>query len=313
MDAADRVCVPLRDGGLLIGALIVCDPPGVELPDLRLDDVLLVAVRDLLATALAARNASAAVQARLMSEAAKLRFDVVSMLSHEMRTPLASIKGYATALMLEDAAWDAATRTEFLRIIDEESDRLTRLVEDILESTAIDAGTLRIEPEPVLLPRLASRVADRLAIQSNQHRFVLVFPPRFPIVEADAQRVEQVLTNLLDNAVKYSPGGGLIVVRGETRPDEVVISVVDQGVGIAPEDLNKLFERFFRAGATPGRERVVGTGLGLPISEAIVRAHGGRIWAESTVGSGTTLSFTLPRWWDRAGAGDESEVVADEA
>jgi signal transduction histidine kinase len=102
-----------------------------------------------------------------------------------------------------------------------------------------------------------------------------------------------VLTNLLDNAVKYSPDGGAIVVRGEVADDEVLVSVVDQGIGIAPEHLNKLFERFFRASSDRRRD-AGGTGLGLPIAEAIVRAHGGRIWAESTLGSGTTLAFTLP-------------------
>jgi signal transduction histidine kinase len=146
--------------------------------------------------------------------------------------------------------------------------------------------------EPILVQRIANRAIERAAIQTQRHRFVVMFPSGFPAVEADAQRIEQVLTNLLDNAVKYSPEGGLVVVRGEVRPSEVVISVVDQGMGIAPDDLNKLFERFFRA--SPNRRRVVGTGLGLPISESIIRAHGGRIWAESSVGSGTTLSFTIP-------------------
>jgi signal transduction histidine kinase len=209
-----------------------------------------------------------------------------------MRTPLASIKGYATALLLEETDWDAETTTEFLETIADESDRLTRLIEDILESAAIEAGSLRIELEPILVPRIAKRVVDGIAIHSNQHQFVQMFPPHFPVVEADAHRIEQVLRNLLDNAVKYSPDGGLIVVRGEMLPGEVVVSVVDQGIGIAPEDLNKLFERFFRV--SPDRRAVAGTGLGLPISDSIVRAHGGRIWAESAVGRGTTLAFTLP-------------------
>jgi signal transduction histidine kinase len=236
----------------------------------------------------------AAEHERLLAEAAGLKFDIVSMLSHEMRTPLASIKGYASALRMDDVAWEDAQRDDFLRAIDEESDHLSRLVSDILDSAAIEAGEIRLDPEPVLVPRIVKRVIDNLRIRATAHRFVLMFPEEFPVVLADAQRVEQVVTNLLDNAVKYSPEGGLIVVRGEVREREVVVSVVDQGIGIAPEHLNKLFERFFRA-RPDGVPRVAGTGLGLPISDAIVRAHGGRIWAESTVGSGTTLSFTLPR------------------
>lgn len=292
-DRRERLCIPLRLGDRLIGAIVASDPPGSSWPPLDLDGAVVAAVGDLVATAIATRAQAGIEQARLMNEAAELRFDAVSILSHEMRTPLASIKGYATALLMEDANWDASMWSEFLQAIDEESDHLIRLIEDILESAAIEAGALRIELESVLLPRIVKRVVDRIAIQSGRHRLVLTFPPDFPVVEADGGRIEQVVTNLIDNAVKYSPDGGLIVVRGEVRPGEVVISVVDQGVGIAPEDLNQLFERFFRA-SPDRRRRIAGTGLGLPISEAIVRSHGGRIWAESKVGSGTTLAFTIP-------------------
>jgi signal transduction histidine kinase len=286
--AAEWLCIPLRCDGNLLGAVIVEASP--EAPEIGHGIVARVA--SLLATTIEARSRADRKNAALLEEAAHLKLDIISMLSHEMRTPLASIKGYATALMLEDTDWDSMTRTEFLQVIDDESDRLSRLIEGILESASIDANSLRIELEPVLLPHIARRVVDRIAIQSEIHQFVVMFPPDFPVVEADAERIEQVLTNLIDNAVKYSPEGGLTVVRGETRPDEVVISVVDQGTGIEPEDLNKLFNRFFRASS--GRRRVSGTGLGLPISNSIVRAHGGRIWAESTVGHGTTLTFTIP-------------------
>ncbi|MBM4431801.1 MAG: cell wall metabolism sensor histidine kinase WalK, partial [Chloroflexi bacterium] len=125
------------------------------------------------------------------------------------------------------------------------------------------------------------------------HRLLIDFPRDFPIVDADPNRIEQVLRNLLDNAVKYSPDGGLVVIRGEVGEDEVVISVADQGVGIAPEHLNRLFEKFFRVTSALGRH-VVGSGLGLPIARTIVESHGGRIWAESQLGQGTTLYFTLP-------------------
>lgn len=286
--AAGWLCIPLRCDGTLLGTVVVDGNPRPE----TLDQGLAASVANLLSKALDARIRSAREYAALLEEAAHLKLDVISMLSHEMRTPLASIKGYATALLLDDAEWDSTTRCEFLHIIDEESDRLSRLIEGILESASIDANALRIDLEPVLIPHIARRVIDRIAIQSDIHQFVVMFPSDFPVVEADAGRIEQVLTNLIDNAVKYSPEGGLTVVRGEVQPDEVVISVVDQGTGIEREDLNKLFDRFFRASS--GRRRVSGTGLGLPISASIVRAHGGRIWAESTVGRGTTLAFTIP-------------------
>ncbi len=291
-DGRSRLCIPLRSRDRLLGAIVVHDAPGETWPSLQLDEGRIAAAGDLVATAIDAREQSTAEHARLLEDAAGLKLDVISILSHEMRTPLASIKGYATALLLEDADWGVATKTEFLETIADESDRLTRLIEDILESATIEAGSLRIELEPILIPRIAKRVVDRFAIQSNQHQFVQMFPSTFPVVEADAQRIEQVLRNLIDNAVKYSPDGGLIVVRGDTLPGEVVVSVVDQGIGIAPADLNKLFERFFRVSVD--RQGVAGTGLGLPISDAIVRAHGGRIWAESRVGRGTTLAFTIP-------------------
>jgi two-component system sensor histidine kinase VicK len=116
----------------------------------------------------------------------------------------------------------------------------------------------------------------------------------FRSVDADPNRIVQVLRNLLDNAIKYSPNGGLVVVRGEARPNEVTLSVADQGEGIAPEHLNRLFEKYFRIKSGLGRH-VVGAGLGLPISRTIVESHGGRIWAESQLHQGTVFYFTLPR------------------
>jgi signal transduction histidine kinase len=228
-----------------------------------------------------------------LEEANRLKSELISTLAHEMRTPLTSIKGYSTALLMEETTFSPETQQEFLQIIDEECDVLQDLIHDLLESSIIDAGLLRLEPQPVMLPRLAKSLTDDIGNHTQKHRFLVDFPSRFPIVDADPQRITQVLRNLLDNAVKYSPQGGLVVVRGEVRVDEVVISVADQGVGIAPEHLNRLFEKFFRVKSALGRH-VVGSGLGLPIARTIVESHGGRIWAESQLGQGTTLYFTLP-------------------
>jgi signal transduction histidine kinase len=217
----------------------------------------------------------------------------MSTLAHEMRTPLTSIKGYSTALLMEEAAFSSETQHEFLEFIDEECDVLQDLIHDLLESSIIDAGFLKLELQPVMLPRLAKSLTEDMARRHPYYRFLVDFPKDFPIVDADQDRVAQVLRNLFDNAIKYSPQGGVIVVRGKVREDEVVISIADQGIGIAPEHLNRLFEKFFRVKSGLGRH-VVGSGLGLPIARAIVESHGGRIWAESQVGQGTTLYFTLP-------------------
>jgi signal transduction histidine kinase len=261
----------------------------------RADLPFLRAVVDLLA--LAVENAhlrGELEEARALDEANRLKGELLSVLAHEMRTPLTSIKGYTTALLMEDVSFDPRAQSEFLEIIDEECDTLESLVHDLLESSVIDAGLLKLERQPTVLPRLSREVIDEIAHRTNRHRFLLDFPKGFPILDADPDRIRQVLRNLLDNAVKYSPEGGLVIARGEASDDEVIVSVADQGVGISPEHLNRLFDKFFRAESGPGRH-VVGSGLGLPIARTIVEAHGGRIWAESKVGQGSTFYFTLPR------------------
>ena len=232
-------------------------------------------------------------EARALDEANRLKGELLSVLAHEMRTPLTSIKGYSTALLMQEASFDPDVQRKFLEIIDEECDTLEALVHDLLESSVIDAGLLKLEPQPVMLPRLSREVIEEIAHRTDQHRFLVDFPDDFPILDADPDRLKQVLRNLLDNAVKYSPEGGLVITRGEFTDTEVTLSVADQGVGISPQHLNRLFDKFFRAESGLGHH-VVGSGLGLPIAYTIIEAHGGRIWAESTEGQGSTFYFTLP-------------------
>ncbi len=287
------VCIPLISGQTKVGVLVL---ENRHQPDsfVPADLPFLQEVADLTALFIESARLNQERQAvRALDEANRLKAELVSTLAHEMRTPLTSIKGYTTALLMEEATFGPETRQEFLQIIDEECDVLQDLIHDLLESSVIDAGLLRLEPQPVRLPRLARSLIDDMARRAQKHRFLVDFPKSFPLVDADPHRIEQVLRNLLDNAVKYSPRGGMVVMRGEVREDEVVISVADQGVGIAPEHLNRLFEKFFRIESGLGRH-VVGSGLGLPIARTIVESHGGRIWAESQVGQGTTFYFTLP-------------------
>lgn len=232
-------------------------------------------------------------QALAMEEADRLKSELIAALAHEMRTPLTSIMGYASALLLEDVEWDEEATARQLQIIDQEASELQAMIQDLLESSIIDAGLLQIEKEPTLIPRVADGLIKEMARRTARHRFVISFPADFPIVAADPRRIEQVLRNLLDNAVKYSPDGGLVVVRGQLAGDEVIVSVADNGIGIAPEHLNRLFEKFFRV-KSPLGQQVRGSGLGLPISRTVVESHGGRIWAESELGKGTTIYFSLP-------------------
>ncbi len=287
------VCMPLFTGETKVGVLML---ENLEEPQsfAQADLPFLQAVVDLVALAVQnARLRTKLQEARALDEANRLKGELLSILAHEMRTPLTSIKGYSTALLLQEASFDPEAQREFLEIIDEECDTLESLVHDLLESSIIDAGLLKLEPQPVTLPKLSRESIDEIAHRTDDHRFMVDFPEDFPIVDADPDRIRQVLRNLLDNAVKYSPDGGLVVTRGECTEDEVIVSVADQGVGISPEHLNRLFDKFFRVDS--GLEHhVVGSGLGLPISRTIVEAHGGRIWAESKVGQGSTFYFTLP-------------------
>jgi signal transduction histidine kinase len=168
------------------------------------------------------------------------------------------------------------------------------MIGEVLDSALIDGGHLSINPEPLRLQDLIREIAEEVQHQTMAHRLVVECAADIPFVMADPRRMRQILRNLLDNAVKYSPGGGLIVIQCNLRPNDVVVSIADQGIGIAPEDLSSLFDKYFRVKGRAGRN-IPGTGLGLPITRALVEVHGGRIWAESKLREGTTLYFSLPR------------------
>ncbi len=223
----------------------------------------------------------------------RLKSQLLSTVSHELRTPLASIKGFATTLLRQDVAWDDGTRREFLAIIDQESDRLSELIGNLLDMARVEAGTLRVEPEPANLRPIVEEVVRTFSLMTSQHQFQIEMPRRLPRIMADPRRVRQVLRNLLENAVKYSPAGGPIVVAVEVHPDAVQVGVADRGIGIQPEHLGRVFDRFYQVDNASTRN-VGGSGLGLSICKAIVEAHRGRIWVESQVGIGSSFHFTLP-------------------
>ncbi len=304
--ARSVVCVPLITGHEAVGVLVLENLH--QAASFTTDDLtFLTAAAELVTLSIENRRLSQALQTTYaLEEANRLQDERISTLAHEMRTPLTSIKGYTTALLMEDVAFSRNTQRDFLQIIDEECGILQNLIHDLLESSMIDAGLLRLDPQPVLLPRLTREVITEYGYQAWKHQFVVDFADDFPIVDADPLRIAQVLRNLIDNALSYSPDGGLIVVRGEAHSHEVIVSVSDQGVGIAPEHLNRLFEKYFRVESGLVRH-MVGSGLGLSIAHTIVQSHNGRIWAESQLGAGATLYFALPRMADRLAVGPDGE------
>ncbi|MBI4787525.1 MAG: PAS domain-containing protein [Chloroflexi bacterium] len=225
-------------------------------------------------------------------EADAMKSQLLSTVSHELRTPLASVKGFATTLLRQDVKWDETTQRDFLRIIEEEADRLTEIIDNLLDMSQLEAGALRVEKEPIQLRTLIREVVDEMRMSTEAHWFVVDLPAELPLVLADARRIRQVLHNLVENAIKYSKGGQ-ITVACQLEKEQVIVGVADQGEGIPAQFLDQVFERFFQIDGASTR-RVGGSGLGLSISRGIVEAHGGRIWAESKAGQGSVFRFTLP-------------------
>lgn len=224
---------------------------------------------------------------------AEMQNTFISVISHELKTPVSIIKGYAETLAREDASWDATVLRDGLHVISDEADRLALQIQGLLDASRLQAGGMRLDLTDWPLPPLAAQVVERIAAQAGQRfAFELRFPDDFPAVHADYERTRQVLENLVSNAVKYSPDGGTIRVAGRAGTDHAIVSVSDQGIGISPEEQAKLFRRFYRIDNRLRRE-TQGAGLGLFLSRAIVEAQGGRIWVDSQPGRGSRFSFTL--------------------
>ncbi len=227
-------------------------------------------------------------------EAERLKSTFISVVSHELKTPVALIKGYADALSRDDADWDRATIKNGLTVIEEEADRLAELIENLLEASKLQAEGMKLTYDDVSLPALARQSIERFQTQTNKHQLQAVFPPDFPIIRGDTKRLRQVIDNLVSNAIKYSPQGGEIVISGTYTDDDVQVSVRDQGIGLPPDQLQRVFERFYRVDNSLA-QKAQGTGLGLYLADAVIKAHGGRIWAENNPDGGATFSFVLPR------------------
>lgn len=227
----------------------------------------------------------------------RMKTAFVSTVSHELRTPLTSIKGFISTLLQDEDGtfYDFDTQREFYHIIDNECDRLTRLISDLLNVSRIEAGrALDLNPKPVNLPPLIEKVVTVQKSYTNKHEIVIDVKNQLPIIIGDEDKVDQILTNLTNNAIKYSPKGGTITITAALDGDVVRMSVADQGMGIPKEHLPKVFERFHRVDNRDTRT-VGGTGIGLYLVKHLVEAHGGKIWVESEHGKGSSFIFELPK------------------
>ena len=223
----------------------------------------------------------------------RVRRDFVANVSHEFKTPLTAIQGFAETL-LAGALDDMANRTRFVEIIREQAQRLTRLTDDLLKLSRIEAGKLDLESHTVNVAALVNGCVEsaRLKAESKGLHITVDMPEGIPSIRGDAIQLGEVLQNLVDNALQYTPSGGRIDVTAYSNGHEVIFTVSDTGIGIPESDLERIFERFYRVDAARSRE-AGGTGLGLSIARHIVDAHGGRIWVESAIGQGSRFRFSI--------------------
>jgi signal transduction histidine kinase len=227
-------------------------------------------------------------------DVARLKDELLSMTSHDLRTPVTILKGQAQLMQraIDQKTATPAKFSERLEMMVEQADRLTDMLDRLLDLSRVEAGRLDLSLQPLDLVDVIQRLANSVGSLSPAH-CIAVHAPASVEGMWDAGRLEQVLQNLVTNAIKYAPGGGPIEISVEADTQQVTVSVRDQGLGIATEELSQVFERFYRVAGTRGLE---GSGLGLYICQGIVSAHGGRIWANSDgPGRGSTFGFSLPR------------------
>jgi two-component system sensor histidine kinase KdpD len=285
-----QVCqlyLPLRIEARVHGVLVVgARKDGTPLS--RYDQQLLVAFANQLAVAVERQNlAEEHARARALEESDRLKSALVSSVSHELKTPLAAIKACATALLT--SAGEAGVRRELAESIDRETDRLTRLVTNLLDMSRLEAGALRPELEWVSIADVIADVLDRLEPMLEGRQVALEVPESLPTTPLDFVQMTQVITNLLDNALRYSPPGAAISISAEVVRDQLRVTVFNEGSRIPRPELERLFGKFYRLS-----NESVGVGLGLSIARGLVEAHNGHIWAENVGRRGVAFTFTIP-------------------
>lgn len=285
-DVTDLMFRSLKEGKGLTGEI---DLPGPEERIIHIQTSLIRSKGGILGVVAIIRDIT---EVRRLSQA---KSDFLSMVSHELRTPLASIKAYTDTLIKKADSLDKRTLAEFFEIIRTESNRLTKLISQLLDTSTMEAGRFEIELEAVDLVSLIKTTIDEMSmLGANEHQFKLDFPDELSMIVGDPDRIRQVVTNLVENAVKYSPENDAIAISAHENQEEVIITVADNGIGIDSEHIDWVFQRFYRIDEDPTSDKW-GTGLGLFIAKNIVEAHHGKIWVESEKNQGSTFSFTLPK------------------
>jgi K+-sensing histidine kinase KdpD len=215
------------------------------------------------------------------------------VVNHELRTPLTSIKGFATTLLADDVVWSRENQIDFIQTINEEADKLSNLIEQMLDLSKMNASKTIAECVEQPLDAVLAPIMAQLHALTGRHTLVIDIPETLPPVMADTQRCGQVLVNLVENATKYSPLKTQITISARVDGDFMKISVADQGPGIASQDMKKVFQPFYRS-EDPKTSKSKGAGLGMYICQRLVEAQGGRIWIQEHEGPGAIIAFTLP-------------------
>lgn len=228
----------------------------------------------------------------MLAQSDELKSALLAAVSHELRTPLATIKASSSALLNQRVTWDAESRHELLEVIDEEADRLEDVVGNLLDLSRIEGGALRPNKEWCDIEELVQDVAARLKKRTSDHPIEVCLDPDLPLFYLDYVEIAQVLVNLGDNAIKYTPDGTLVRLEARLDGEELLLVVHDDGPGLPSDELERLFEPFWRA-ERPGKS--AGVGIGLTISRGLVEAHGGTIGVESAADTGTTFTVRLPK------------------
>ena len=287
----DVLYLPIMTSDRVAGVLEISGRPGSDAYRAEREQMLTTFIDQAALALERARLSEEAAQAAVHAESDELKSALLAAVSHDLRTPLASIKAAATSLLDDSIAWDDGARRELLTAIDEETDRLTLMVSNLLDLSRIEGGALRPRFDWYDVDELIADVTERLAVRTAGHSVTVQIDPLLPSLRFDYVQMAQVLVNLIENAVKYAPPGTPIVIAARRLPAAVEISVRDEGPGIPLEYQTRLFERFYRA---PSTIHSPGTGIGLTISRGLVEANGGAIAVESAPGYGTTVRFSLP-------------------